>query len=246
VLKLILVPLLLTSILQARENPFFPADTAQDMPYTSNQKFNYPPFKQASVVLPSSARVIKKVTIEYETLDASTEIKTIEINNEIDWHLPIFISQSYSPIKHENQKLENILREDFYRDNTKKEQKVIPKKAKKNKLKKKSKAKTKSKAKFKKIASFHKNTFMSNGKTIKIITKNKIIRNFSLVKPHRIVVDLKADLKMKSYKKSLKNSIFKTIRIGNHTGYYRIVIELDGMYKYNTKQLKDGYSITLK
>jgi len=238
VLKLILLSLLTFSSLLARENPFFPANNETDMSYTSNEEFNYPQFKQASIVLPSSARVIKKVTIEYEMLDASTHTKTIEINNEIDWHLPIFISQSYNSEKHENEKLESILKEPV---KTKKPNKKIIKKESKS-----IKKVTPIKSKFKKIVSFKDNIFLVKNKTIKLVTNNKIIRNFLLVKPHRIVLDLKADIKMKSFEKSFKNSMFKSIRIGNHKDYYRVVIELDGLYKYSTNELKDGYSFTLK
>lgn len=46
--------------------------------------------------VPLNARLIKKVTIEFENLDASLESKSIELNNAIDWHLPVFVSQSYS------------------------------------------------------------------------------------------------------------------------------------------------------
>jgi len=238
VFKLVLPFLLILSTLQARENPFFPLNNETDMSYTSNEDFNYPPFKQASIVLPSSARVIKKVTIEYEMLDASTQTKTIEINNEIDWHLPIFISQSYTNIKHKNEKLESILKEP-----------VVTKTHRKRRIKRtviRKKEKTLKKSNFKKIASFHKDIFLVKEKTIKLVTKNKIIRNFLLVKPHRIVLDLDADIKMKSFNKVFNKSIFKSIRIGDHKGYYRVVIELDGLYTYSTKKLKDGYSFTLQ
>jgi hypothetical protein len=51
---------------------------------------------------------------------------------------------------------------------------------------------------------------------------------------------------MKSYVKKIPNSIFKEVRIGNHDGYYRVVVELDGLYRYDFKKVVDGYIIKLK
>ena len=39
--------------------------------------------------------------------------------------------------------------------------------------------------------------------------------------------------------------LFKKIRVGNHSGYYRVVLELDGYYRYSYKKVLDGYIITL-
>lgn len=78
-------------------------------------------------------------------------------------------------------------------------------------------------------------------KTLKVVTKDKMIRNFLLTKPHRIVCDFKRDIDIRSYEKYVKNSIVKRIRLGNHKGYYRVVIELDGYYRYKVKDSKQGY-----
>lgn len=78
-------------------------------------------------------------------------------------------------------------------------------------------------------------------KTLKVVTKDKMIRNFLLTKPHRIVCDFKRDIDIRSYEKYVKNSIVKRIRLGNHKGYYRVLIELDGYYRYKVKDSKQGY-----
>jgi len=81
---------------------------------------------------------------------------------------------------------------------------------------------------------------------IKVLTKDKMLRNFLLVKPHRIVCDFKRELNSRSFEKNFKNIYgISSIKIGNHKGYYRIVIELDGFYRYKTTQQKDGYLFTL-
>lgn len=77
---------------------------------------------------------------------------------------------------------------------------------------------------------------------LKIITKDKMIRNFLLTKPHRIVCDFAREIDLRSFEKKIGlDSIVKRIKVGNHTSYYRLVLELDGYYRYSTIKLKDGY-----
>ncbi|MDF1876239.1 AMIN domain-containing protein [Sulfurimonas sp. SAG-AH-194-L11] len=81
---------------------------------------------------------------------------------------------------------------------------------------------------------------------LNIITKDKLLRNFLLTQPHRIVCDFQRDIDIRSYEKTPKSGTAVTrVRFGNHKGYYRVVIELDGHYKYRLKTTKTGYAITL-
>ncbi|MFT7003166.1 MAG: hypothetical protein ACJAWW_000501 [Sulfurimonas sp.] len=210
-IKILFVSLFLLITLDARENPFFPAKGEKDIPYTSNNVISATPLKQTSITLPSSARLIKKVTIEYENLDASIEKKSIVLDNSIDWHLPIFVSQSYTQAES-------------------KEQVTVKNKS----------------IKYKKIASVKHATFFTSNKTLKIVTSDKVIRNFLLVNPHRIVIDFKRDTNIKSYVKENKNEIFTKVRVGNHAGYYRAVIELDGQYRYEMQEISNGYIFNLR
>jgi len=103
------------------------------------------------------------------------------------------------------------------------------------------------KIKYIKLASLKFISLYEADKKMKILTKDKMIRNFLLVKPHRIVCDFKRDIDIRSYEKNeIKDSLFTKIRVGNHKGYYRVVIELDGYYRYSIKSLKNSYIITLK
>ncbi len=204
---LIIISIFLIS-LQARENPFFPAEGENDIPLTSNKNISLPALKRATIALPDYARVLQKVTIEYKNLDGSIDTKSIELKNAVDWHLPIFISQNYSAAA--------------------------------------SKVKIAKKSNYKKIASSKYASFYTSSKSLKIVTKDKIIRNFLLVSPHRIVIDFKRDTSLKSLVKSVKNSVFTKIRVGNHNGYYRAVIELDGYYRYSMKKVNNGYIFTLR
>ena len=220
-LKVLFVALLLLTSLIARENPFFPSSGEKDIPLTSNIDSKLTPLKRATLTLPSTARVIEGVTVNYKSLDGSRHSETIELENSVDWHLPIFISQSYT---NEVQKV------------TTSKKKVV-----------KAKTVSKKESSYKKIAGIKLISFYAKGKKLKIITQDTIIRNFLLVKPHRIVCDFKRDTNIKSYlKKMPKDSIFTKIRVGNHDGYYRVVIELDGHYRRTTKDIKNGYIFELK
>ncbi len=214
-IRLFLIIFFLFINIEARENPFFPSEGEKDIPYTSNDDKRLPKLKRATITLPTRARVIKKVTIEYKNLDGSIENKSIELSNSIDWHLPIFISQSYTQQATEKEPLKKAVQ----------------------------KKKT---ASYKKIAQIKYCKFYSSKNSLKIITQDKLLRNFLLVQPHRIVMDFKRDSSMKTYLKKIPDSIFTKIRIGNHKGYYRVVVELDGYYRYKLKILSDGYKIILK
>ena len=110
---------------------------------------------------------------------------------------------------------------------------------------KKSISKDKLKPNFKKIASLRFISFYSFKNMLKIVTKDKLLRSFKLIKPNRIVLDFKRDANFRSYKfKGFK--IFKKLKLGNHSGYYRAVIELDGIYMFDIKKRDYGYLLEVK
>jgi len=213
-IKISFIILMLLLSLNARENPFFAVKGEKDITISSNKNNDKVPLKRATITLPSEARILKKVTVEYKNLDGSINKKSIELDNSVDWHLPIFISQNYNESKPYN---------------SIKQQKI------KNK-----------KQNYQKIAAIKYAKFYCLDKNLKILTKDKMIRVFQLVNPSRIVIDFKRDSTMKSYSSITKKQVFKKIRIGNHNGYYRVVIELDGLYKYEKTKIVDGYLFNLR
>ncbi|TKI68605.1 AMIN domain-containing protein [Sulfurimonas crateris] len=217
-IRVLLISSLIFLSLGARENPFFPSDGERDILITSNEESDTQPLKRAAITLPSQARVLQKVTIEFKNLDGSVESKSIELSNKVDWHIPIFITQSYAQQENSTQ-LQAVQQV----------QKSVPKKE-----------------SYKNIASIEYLSLLSYQKSLKLVTKDRALRNFMLVNPHRLVIDFKRDSNMKSYVKKIPNSIFKEVRIGNHDGYYRAVIELDGLYRYGFKKIAEGYLIELK
>lgn len=209
--RYILLFSLLFSTLFSRENPFFPIES-DDIPLTTNQLEKETPLKRASMKLPSTARTIESVTVSYKNLDGSIQEKTIDLQNSIDWHLPVFITQHYQDEKVESvQKTEEV----------------------------------KSKKIFKEIASLPFIKFKIYKNEIILVTKDKMLRKFLLVKPQRIVCDFKRETSIRSYIKKIQNENVTQIKVGTHKGYYRVVIELDGNYRYKVASEKNGYRFTL-
>jgi len=200
--------------LYARENPFFPAEGEVELPFSSNMQDKHELLKQASMQLPSTARVVQNFSVTYKNLDGSVATKTVELNNNIDWHLPLFLSQSY---KEESlKKLNNV------------------------------KQKSLKKESYEEIFKLPFTAFYINQNSIKILTKDKLLRNFIVTNPHRIVCDFQRDIDIRSLtKKILGDKKVRKIRVGNHNGYYRVVIELDGFYKYSYSKEKGSYLFTL-
>jgi hypothetical protein len=208
-IKLLGIILLLLNLLDARENPFFPAKGEMDMPLSSNITQKQEPLKRATLTLPSTARTLQKVTVSFKNLDGSIEKKSIILNNSVDWHLPLFVSQNYGSSPSEPSRKQSTLA---------------------------------NQTEFKKLASLPFISLFERSKELKIATKDEMIRSFLLVKPHRIVCDFKREIDIRSYLKKIDTkSIVKRIRVGNHKGYYRVVIELDGYYRYKVEKLNYGY-----
>ena len=88
--------LLFSLTLFARENPFFPINSTLDIPISSERVEKPPILKRVTLTLPSSAREIESVIVKYKNMDGSIAQKSITLNNSVDWHLPIFISQNYN------------------------------------------------------------------------------------------------------------------------------------------------------
>lgn len=227
-IKVLIVLSLVFLILNARENPFFPSEGEKDIVLTTNQDSSKTPLNKASISVPNHARILQKVTIEYKNLDGSIESKSITLDNSIDWHLPIVISQNYPQV------------ENKIKDEDKKKSKIIPK------VESKIAEPLKIKADESDRVTLEYLSMIVSGKTLKLLTKHELLRNFLLADPHRVVMDFKSDAEVKNYVKKDINSIFKKIRVGNHDKFYRVVVELDGHYKYSFKKIDDGYFLELK
>lgn len=102
--------------------------------------------------------------------------------------------------------------------------------------------KKKRETKYVKLSSLKFISLYERTKELKIVTKDEMLRNFLLVKPHRIVCDFKRDIDIRSYEKAIaKKGVITRVKVGNHNGFYRLVVELDGHYRYSVKDIKGGY-----
>ncbi|PHM17759.1 MAG: hypothetical protein CJD30_05070 [Sulfuricurvum sp. PD_MW2] len=85
--------ILLLLPLSARENPFFPADELKKQKVTSNIPDTRPRIGTINYTFPDQARILKEVTFTIQNLDGSFEEKKVQIDQSIDWHRPITLSQ---------------------------------------------------------------------------------------------------------------------------------------------------------
>ena len=110
----------------------------------------------------------------------------------------------------------------------------------------KSRSKRKKGNSFKTVFSFKFITIQADdlSKQLFIMTKDKLLRHFLLIQPDKIVLDFQRDADFRTFSKKRKG-VFKHIRMGNHQGYYRVVITLDGRYRYSIKKKGNGYLIRL-
>lgn len=77
--------------------------------------------------------------------------------------------------------------------------------------------------------------------------EGKLLRDFIMKEPNRIVLDFSKNLKYyKTNKIILNKPYFKSLKYGLHDDFLRIVIELDGSYIYNIKQMQNGITIDVQ
>ena len=76
-------------------------------------------------------------------------------------------------------------------------------------------------------------------------TKDKLIRQFMLTKPYRLVIDFDRDQYIKHKTQSLFDTFFTRMVMGNHNGFYRIVLYLDNYYDYKITEDKKGQLVEL-
>lgn len=84
------------------------------------------------------------------------------------------------------------------------------------------------------------------GKKIHIYSPYKLEQIFVLPKPFRIVMDLQRGQEIINQDIALKRLFFKTLSVGTHKNYYRVILELDGQYTYELAQDEKGYIIILQ
>lgn len=85
--------LLLLCPLFARDNPFFPSEESKKLKVTSNVSEARPMMGSVKYTFPDQARVLKEVTFTIQNLDGTIEEKKLQIDQSIDWHKMLILSQ---------------------------------------------------------------------------------------------------------------------------------------------------------
>ncbi|WP_205584890.1 AMIN domain-containing protein [Helicobacter pylori] len=80
------------SVLLARDNPFEPEINSKNLQGGFNGIYDSY-FKEIHVDLPTSARILKQITLTYQDIDGSIHSKVVGIDKSIDWHYPLKLSQ---------------------------------------------------------------------------------------------------------------------------------------------------------
>jgi len=77
----------------ARENPFVPAVSQEQMPVTSSDPQIKKSLQSHDIKLPQGAKILTGVSVHYQ--DASGEVKTKKytLDKKIDWHNPLTLTQ---------------------------------------------------------------------------------------------------------------------------------------------------------
>ena len=85
--------LFLATSLFARLNPFIPTMNIENI--TDNHPDDIGYFTEANLYLPSSSRILKKVTLTHQNLDGSIEEVSKNIDKKVDWHYAVSITQPH-------------------------------------------------------------------------------------------------------------------------------------------------------
>ena len=220
--KLFFYLVLFSSFAIARENPFAPAPgiTLNDTAAT-NLSEEKKDFTQKSTQLPSNARILKYVIYGYQALDGSIQTKKVEIDENVDWHDPLVLTKESDWLEKTSQNYIPSISSSIDEQSEK--------------------AINKNVVKFKDFISFD-----ANEKSLFVKTDDRNLRHFMVIKPYKIVLDFKRDTSFYTKKLDLNKPPFTWVDMGNHEGYYRAAIRLDGPYKYKVESKEDGVLITLE
>ena len=78
---------------------------------------------------------------------------------------------------------------------------------------------------------------------IKIFTRDKLKKVFTVDNPYKLVLDFRSKRGFLTKKIDIKNSYIKNIVIGSHKNYYRVAITLKQKYRY---KIDKNRHITIK
>lgn len=222
--------------LNARENPFEITNSPAFVGKTTELKDNKTDFNSMTLNLPSTARILKSVSIAFQNLDGSISEEVVAIEQNVNWHDPLILSTK----KVDNNKASKEVTPIALPLEKPKEKKIANVMVDKEE---KSQMQSKIDTSFK-LGDGVLLDIVNN--EIKITTKDSKIRDFLISEPFKIVVDFKKEGSFITKTVAFPKPPFVSATLGNHDGFYRIAILLDGHYRYDLQSVEGGYIIKLK
>lgn len=218
--------------IDARENPFETTKAPSAVGKMTQIQEDRTNFTSVPLTLPSSARILKSVSVAFQNLDGSISEEVVAIDQNINWHEPLILTRKVDENKTTAKQNTTISLPLSTPETTKQSEK---------KSYKETQAKIDASFKLNDTISFN---IVTN--EIKIVTKDKKVRDFLITEPYKIVVDFMKESSFETKTINFQKAPFVSATIGNHDGFYRIAILLDGQYRYNVESVEGGYLIKLK
>jgi len=224
------------SLVIARENPFSIALDPSNVGRTTQIKEERVDFNGTQFTFPSTARILKSVSIVFQNLDGSISEEIVAVDQTIDWHYPLAIA----PKKPDVPKTPETLPQSLAKVPEAKKSESMP---------------TIIMPEIKPEVHPKVESMMLGegvgvevvGKSLMIYTKDVKVRDFLITKPFKVVVDFQSAKEAFATKSvDFTQPPFVSATLGNHEGFYRVAIVLDGHYRYDIARVDGGYSITLK
>ncbi|WP_394908557.1 AMIN domain-containing protein [uncultured Helicobacter sp.] len=117
-MRLIILLFMCCATLIAREDPFEPSIAPKEGLHSQKDP-KREILQSIDIALPSTARVLQKVSITYQNIDGTIATKEININQGIDWHYPLELAQKAIGKSYDGEKRLNIGEFELYFDKNK-------------------------------------------------------------------------------------------------------------------------------
>lgn len=88
--------------------------------------------------------------------------------------------------------------------------------------------------------------FVHTGNKISLLTKDPVLRSFSLGDPSSIIIDFVHSTTFNAYEKDLSASPYASVKVTYHGKFARAVITLDGKYTCTVSKTAQGANVTCK
>ena len=226
-----------------RENPFAPSSDINASMASSNVVENLPPFEKQNFKFPADSRNFISVTLKYKSIDGSIKEKTVDINKSISWQDEFSIDKIAVPVVAPKSDV-SVTKEE-----PKAVESAVPKPTELNMTAqeplKDIVIKPLEKTGPQKQITYKQTKFEIYPMQIKIFTTDEKLKDYSISKGTKVVIDFASQTDANTRKDELDCGAFKTALFGSHGKFYRVVFDLDGSYKHAIEKTQDGYLLKL-